>query len=222
MTEEYVIYQKFTDLQTAEAIALELTNNGIQNKLVNNVHAYVNFIGYNPIDFAVAINIMPQDIPAADKILETYYRPIVDDIDPDYYLFNFSIAELKEIIAKPYEWGLLDYQLARKILAEKGEDISDSTVQQIKKTTIDELSVKEKVSAAKIFTGYILAIFFPFFSILIGLGIINNRKILPTGEKFYIHPEDDRKHGKRMIIISVGWICIAFAILIIEKMQTSF
>lgn len=167
MTEEYVIYQKFTDLQTAEAIALELTNNGIQNKLVNNVHAYVNFIGYNPIDFAVAINIMPQDIPAADKILETWYRPIVDNIEPDYYLFNFTIAELKEIIAKPYEWGLMDYQL-------------------------------------------------------IGLGIINNRKILPTGEKFYIHPEDDRKHGKRMIIISVCWICIGFAIMIIEKMQDSF
>jgi len=212
MPEEFVLYQKFTDTTIAEEIAAVLKDNGIEGHLQNNLHAYVNIVGYNPIDFAIGLNLKPADFPAADKILETYYAQLIEKADKDYYLFDFTNEELHDIIANPYDWGQFDYQLAKHILKAKGEDISDAHVQEMKKAKIDALSEKKKLSQVKLISGYILSILVPVAAIIIGITIIYNRTVLPNGQKFYIHTEKERAHGKRMIVISLVWMFIALVI----------
>ena len=208
MPEEFVLYQKFTDTSIAEEIAAVLKKNGIDGHLQNNLHSYVNIVGYTPVDFAIGLNLKPADFPRADMILEDYYSTLIEKVDADYYLFDFTDEELRDIIANPYDWGQFDYQLAKNILKEKGEDVTDAHVQEMKKAKITALSQKKKVNPIKLISGYVLSILAPFVAIIIGMTIIYNRNVLPNGQKFYIHSEKERGHGRKIVIISLVWMLI--------------
>ena len=106
------------------------------------------------------------------------------------------------------------HQLAKKILKDKGEIISDETVSKMKEDTIAQLSKTEAVSTSKIIAGYILSIIFPFAGIYIGMSILNNKKILPNGQLFYIHDARDRKRGDQILTLSIMWIFIIVLIMI--------
>ena len=217
MNTDFILYQKFTDIESAEEFANELNKNGIEYHLEDNNHSYVKVYGYNPIDISFGVNIKAQDFAKADLILEKYYDEQIENIDKSYYLFEFTDEELKNIISNPYEWGRLDYQLAKHLLKERGLEISDAEIKAIKTEKINELSKNEKESHLRIITGYILAFTIPVFPILIGLTIKYNRRILPNGEKFYINSEQDRKHGQRIIIINIVWLFIFFAYFFYEN-----
>jgi hypothetical protein len=62
----------------------------------------------------------PKDFAVAQRELEKYYRAQIAHAEDDYYLFEFSDAELNEILSKPDEWGDFDYQLAQQLLRERG------------------------------------------------------------------------------------------------------
>ena len=156
MNEDFLIFQKFTDLSNANEFARELEKNGIEYLIQNNNKSSVGNFEINTIDFDVAVNIRSEDFPKADKVLDEFYKSEIKNIDKNYYLFEFSNDELHEIITKPFEWGRFDYQLAKKILEDQGEEISDLKVQKIKQDTITELSKVEQVSKQKIIIGYIL------------------------------------------------------------------
>ena len=217
MTNDFILYQKFTDVESAEEFASELDKNGIEFLLEDNNHSYVKVYGYTPIDIAIGVNIKEQDFTKADLILEKYYNEQIEGIDKSYYIFEYTNQELNEIISNPHEWGRLDYQLAKHILRERGLEVSDEKIKSIKTEKINELSQKEKASNIKIISGYILAFIMPVFAILIGLTIKYNRKILPTGEKFYINTDQDRKHGQAIIVISIIWVCLFFIYLILTQ-----
>ena len=208
MTEAFYIFQKFTDIEIANEFAKELEKNGIKYLIQENNKSSVGNFEIGNVDFDVAINLRSEDFPKADKILEAYYQPAVESVDKDYYLFQFTDAELHEIISHPFEWGHFDYQLTKKILKDKGETISEEKVAEMKQATIAKLSRTENISDSNIISGYILSIFFPIAGIFIGLNIINNKKILPNGEVLYIHNARDRKRGEQILTISIIWTFI--------------
>ena len=212
MTEEYSTYQKFTDILIAEEIAEELKANGIEYSLVNNLHSYVNVFGFNPIDFPIALNLKSGDFRKADIILDKFYKKEIENVNKDYYLFEFSDQELHEIILNPYDWGHFDYQLAKHLLQKKGEEISDSVIQKLKDDRVSELSIHEKVSIAKLVFGYIFSILMPIAAIIIGITIVYNRKLLPNGEFFYIHSKAERNQGTYILVVSIAWsLIVVFA-----------
>ena len=122
------------------------------------------------------------------------------------------------IIFNPYEWGRLDYLLAQHILNERGIDISDTAVQDIKNEKIAEMSQKILVSRTRIIVGYVLAFLFPMAAVIIGFTIKHNRIILPNGKKFYIHPETQRKHGANIINISIAMFSFCFLIFLYQRL----
>jgi hypothetical protein len=204
MANDFILFQKFTDIETAEEFTTELQENGIAYKIVDQRdNTNVKVVGYNPIEVAIAVNIRQEDFPKADQILEEYYNGQLKHIDRSYYLFESTDEELKEIIANPFDWGRLDYQLAKSILKERGTDVSEAEIQTIKDNKLTELSQKKKAGNFKIAIGYILAFILPLIGILIGITIKYNRKVLPTGERFYIHSDNERKHGHRIIVIGL-------------------
>src|SRR4051812_30412646 len=104
MPEAFHIFQKFTDIEIAKEFASELEKAGILYILQNNNKSSVGNFEINTIDFGVAINLKSEDFPKADKILENYYKNEIENVENDYYLFQFSDDELHEIILKPFEW----------------------------------------------------------------------------------------------------------------------
>ncbi len=206
--EEFIAYKKFTDTDSAEEVCELLRDKGIEYKLVDSSHAYVKVVGYSQIDPGIIINIQSIDFEEADKILDAYYLSQIQSVDKTHYIFDFSDDELKEIIKNPYDWGSLDFHLAKKILSDKGFEYSQSYIEDRKAEKVNELSQVKTVSIYKMFLGYIFAIILPVVSLLIGLLIVNTRNVLPNGQKLYAYAEKDRLHGKIMITISIIWMTI--------------
>lgn len=220
MSNDFILFQQFTDIEAAEDFAAELRNNNIEYHLVDhdndiNVKVY----NYNTIQIPIGVNIRQQDFAKADEVLTRYYEAQINNIDRSYYLFSATDQELKVILNNPFDWGRLDYLLAAHILQERGIAVTHEAMQQAKEEKLKELTQKEPASEWVIAAGYTLAVLVPFIAIyfnkpglgfilpvaplMAGLSIYYNRKILPNGERFYVHPEKDRKHAKNIILLNL-------------------
>jgi hypothetical protein len=204
IADDLVIFHKFADNDSQIQFSELLTNLGIANTIQNNNHAYVVHIGYREIDIPYGINIRQSDFPKAEKLLEAHYTSKIPEIDKGYYLFNESNDFLMNIIRTPYDWGILNLVLAKHILLERGVEIKDDDIAISK---LNQVNVEKKIKSANkilIVIGFILSKIIPFLGFIIGVSVYYNRKLLKNGERFYVHPETDRKHGKNIMIISAA------------------
>ena len=208
MTDDFTIYRKFSDTESAEEVCELLRENGIEYHLLDSSHTYLKVIGYSQIDPGVIINIQPDEFSKADKVLDSYYLKQIENVDKSHYIFYFSDDELKEVVKNPYDWGTLDFHLAKKILKDKGHEFSDDYIEERKAKKIKELSQIKKVTFYKLILGYILSLFLPGVGLIIGLLIVNTKNVLPNGEKLHTYSKNDRLHGQIMIVISIAWATI--------------
>ena len=49
----------------------------------------------------------------------------IEVIDDDYYLLSFSDDELIDVVSKSDEWNKFDVSLAKKLLKERGNEITN-------------------------------------------------------------------------------------------------
>lgn len=115
MAARYLIFEKFYDRDLANEIAERLWQNNIghmlediQNKLDNP------FIVKNNVAPEFILKLKSEDFTRADNLLEDFYQSQTSSVDKDYYLFNFTVDQLMDVITKPDEWGGFNYQLAKK------------------------------------------------------------------------------------------------------------
>ena len=155
----------------------------------------------------VIIKLRSKDFEKAHGVLSDYYKTQRDLVDKDYYLFGFTDEELYEILEKPDEWGYLDYQLASKILNDRGRGVDSSTLQKLKSERIKELAKPGKASSSLIILGYCFFIFAGIPSILIGRHIMRDKKTLPDGRVVSSFTEEDKKHGNRMTMLGIIFLC---------------
>jgi hypothetical protein len=105
-------FQQFNDIALARVISELLAEAGIEYEIESqNPHLDPLIIGNSP-DSSIDLKIPAQDFIRARAVLEAYYEGQLQDVDPDYYLFDFTDQELLEILARPDEWGPFDYVLA--------------------------------------------------------------------------------------------------------------
>jgi hypothetical protein len=167
----------------------------------------------------IRIKLRQQDFNKANTVLESYYATLLDTVDSDYYLFDFTDRELNEIIEKPDEWGQFDYKLAQKILKNRGKEIKDEELELIKSGRIKEISKPEEISKSWIFLGYFLAVFFGPLGIFFGSTVVTFKKTLPNGQTVYSYSKKSRKHGENILVISsvVTGLWILFKVLAVRQ-----
>jgi hypothetical protein len=225
MSEQFLPFQSFSDIELAKLLSEKLSDNKIEPQLEKAAHILdSNILGTSSSpDFTIKLR--SEDFIRAHQSLEEYYKKQIDDIEPDYYLFDFSNDELKEIIAKPDEWNPLDYQLSQKILADRGVFIDSNKIQTLKAERKKELSKPEKPGSIFIIIGYffcftglvaILTIltggeknYFPtslLLSVFFGHHLINYKKTLPDGQLVYSYGESDRWHGRVIFYSSLFFL----------------
>lgn len=181
----------------------------------------VNFIS-DPSNTAFSheyvVKLQKESFALAHKIEEQLAEEQIKNVEPDYYLFNFTDKELIQLIVEQDEWSPFDVVLAKKILEEKGINWSNEEVEEQKAERLNALSKPEKKQTFWVILGYISAIFGGAFGILIGWHLHSHKRTLPTGERVFDYCESDRKHGNRIrfigiIILSLGLILRLFEII---------
>jgi hypothetical protein len=201
---ELATYRRFkTEEEAIELIDL-LKSNDIDCHVENiSPSVDITFTGGTELKDEIAIKLKSADFEKADNLLIKIATENLDLIDKDHYLFDFSDDELFEILESFNEWGKTDYALAQKLLNERGKNISDEQVQELKNKKLDELRQPEKGHKGWLIFGFISAILGGLFGIFIGYHHFKFKKSIPNGEKVYAYDIETRKTGLRIFYIGV-------------------
>jgi hypothetical protein len=212
MATDFVTFQRFNDKAAALALAETFKGNNFEVELED---ASANFditFANNEIDKDFRVKLKPEDFERANIFLQQVAAKDLADIDSNYYIFDFSDEELKEIIEKQDEWNSLDFLLAQKILRERGAEVNVEQIQTLKAKRIEELSEPEKSPKLLIISGYVLAFIGGLLAIVIGAYLRNHKKTLPNGERVFGYAIADRAHGERILILGILGLIISAAI----------
>ena len=212
MKDKYLTFQKFNDIGLANEIAERLKQNNIDYLLEDNQKMFDPSFANNTIEPEISLKLKPADFSIANSALEKYYESLIDTVDKDYYLFEFTDEELIEIISKPDEWGHFDYQLAKKILKDRGKEIKPEIAELLRSQRNKDLAKPDIPHKYWIYFGYFSALFGGIFGIIIGWTLAYFKKTLPNGQRVYAYSERERDHGTIMFLISsvslILWIFI--------------
>ena len=168
MGETYSIFRKFSNLEQATELMELLLKNNIESELADNVAPVdVTFSG-STLQNEIELRIKQSDFKKAEEVLEKDAENIINEIDPDYYLFEFTDEDLYEILLKSDEWNPFDYSLAQKILTERGKPIDKDLLNSLKNERLKDLAKPEENQKPWIITGYAFAILGGFLGLIIG------------------------------------------------------
>jgi len=217
MKENYSIFRKFPTLEQATELKDLLNENGIDSILADNVPSVdVTFSG-STLNNQVEIRIKQSDFKKAEEILEKNAEELIDQIDKDYYLFEFTNEELYEVLLKSDEWNAFDYTLAQKILKQRGKSVDKELLNSLKNERLKDLAKPEGNQKPWIIGGYIFSILGGFLGLIIGYFLWTSKKTLPNGQKVYSYSENDRKHGKYIFYIGLIIAPTAMLLKVVSK-----
>src|SRR5665213_1558027 len=132
MEPEFITYQKFNDPALAEELAEHLELHRVPHSIEEESLTFsITFIPNDPLQKEYAVKIKREDFEKVNKLLTQIAENNTAEIDKDYYLFAFTNDELMEVIIKADEWSAFDVVLARKLLAERGQPVSEKTIDSI-------------------------------------------------------------------------------------------
>ena len=221
MNPDFITYQKFNDPALAEELAEQLEQHQIEYTIEEESTGFDPSLVMSNEAKYYAVKIKSDDFETVNELLKENEEVNTDEIDKDYYLFSFTDDELMEVVTKADEWSAFDVVLARKLLTERGKEVSDQKIAAIHEQRIEELKQPEASQLSWIIIGYLIAlsgVILPFFvsaiGIFIGWHLSSYKKTLPDGERIYGYSETDRMHGKRIFYLGIIVFVLSLAILL--------
>jgi hypothetical protein len=127
-----------------------------------------------------------------------------------------------EIINKADEWGEFDYQLAQKILDQKGKGLTKEKIEILKAERIKEISKPAKTKISFIILCYFLSIFFSPLGIFAGWTLAYSKRTLLDGQIVYSYDKTQRNHGEIIFILGCVLSAIYVASAIINNKKIWF
>jgi hypothetical protein len=197
MSTPFLTFQKFNDSDLAAAVGEQLAVAGIAYIVENEARHYDPVLIANVPEPTVHLKIPATEFLQANAVLEAYYEKQLQEVDPDYYLLTFTDAELLEILSKPDEWGHFDYVLAKKLLTDRGHNITDASTQQLKSQRLTELAQYEDPPMTGRGGSPI-----GFGGIISSSIVATHKKTLPDGRQVHAYSPTARKRGKIFFIIA--------------------
>ncbi len=210
MNPELILYKRFNDAALAGDLTDALDDAAIAYTVEESTPAFDPAFRNDGLTKEYSIKISPDDFERVNKLLKERELANINNVDKEHYLFSFTNEELTDVLAKADEWSAFDYQLARKILTERGVTINDAMLNNFSNARLEELKKPEPPQNGWIIAGYIVAFAGGVFGIFIGWHLANYKKTLPDGEIVYGYSENDRQQGKWIMYLSI--FIFAFAI----------
>jgi hypothetical protein len=206
MSVNFLTFQQFNDPALAENLVDLLIENEIAYEEEEEILAINPLTAINnELTKVYRVRINADDFTRVNQLLKERDDRYINDVEKDYYLFDFTNDELTEILEKEDEWSGFDHELAKKILTERGVDIDIVKLSCLSESRLNELRQVEPPQIFWIYIGYILALLGGLLGIFIGWHLSSHKKTLPNGEQMYAYNEMDRKHGR--IIFYLGICC---------------
>lgn len=203
---QFITFQKFNFKEDAVELATFLRESQIEYRIEDTSSGLDSNFGNTELTKDYLIKLKKEDFEKADVLLLQISSNLVETIDRNHYLHEFTDEELKEIIVKKDEWSHLDFLLAQKILKERGQEIIPEEIEKHRKQRLEDLAKPEEHQATWIIIGYFLAFLGGFLGIFIGWYLKTHKKTLPNGDRVYNYTESDRKQGNRILILSLFFL----------------
>jgi hypothetical protein len=209
MQGDFEVYKLFHDKSMAEAMGKVLADAGIDHEITVSKRYFDPSFAFNRVDPEVNLKLRPEDFVRANHALKEHYEKAAMEAEGDHYLFSFSDRELLDVVKKPDEWGVFDVELARRILRERGIEITEEIQEEVERERLEVLKEPAKASSTMVVAGYLLALYGGFFGIIIGW-LLRANKLLPNGQKVPVYREGDRRHGQRIMWIGIIVVLLFF------------
>lgn len=197
---QFLTYSEFHSIQEAQQLIALIRKYQIPFELVQEKGLLDKIYTGEYLDPMVTVKIPEERFEELNALLLSEAKTQLNNIDPDYYLFKFTDQELIDVINNRNEWNYFDQALARKILTDKGIDIS----KDIKDVAEMDHYSPMHLNTVWIISQYILAVCLSVAGIIIGLATVFAYKTNKSGQKKNIYDDSTRLHGK--IILGLGVI----------------
>ncbi|WP_153797204.1 hypothetical protein [Foetidibacter luteolus] len=210
--QDWRVFQRFSDMREAEVCAALLKTGNIPVMIEDNTRIADKFFVGEDYDKNIQVKINFQDFETAHHLMAESAMKSIALLDEDYYLYSFSDTELIEVVAKPDEWGTIDYVLARQLLTQRGMHITDEAVDNFKEKRLANLSRPEDGLNSWATWGYGFLLFSVLITIwrvlslwgliacsmgiFVGWSLMHGKKTLPDGSIVFLYNERSRKHGR--------------------------
>lgn len=212
METEFVVFRRYPTKEEAELVQQLFEEHSIVSKIAINTTDLEGTMAGASVNPKFELSLSEDDFDRADELLLAANDTQLEDLDEDYYLFQFTDDELKNVLIHSYEWSEHDIAISRKLLESRNVSIDEHALKQQKTERIIELSQPESGQTGWITFGYIMAFGGGFFGLLIGYFLWKTKKNLPNGKQVYSYDETVRKHGSRIFFVSLIVFPIAFII----------
>jgi len=204
MEPEFITYRKFNDAALANELAGLLDEHHIPYFIQEETSGFDPSLVMSNATVDYAVKIKSEDFEKVNQLQKDVEGKNIEGVEKDYYLFSFTDDELMEVLTKADEWSTFDVVLARKILTERGKNISDADLTAIHEKRIEELKEPETGQSTWIILGYIFALMGGVLGLFIGWHLKTHKKTLPDGQKVYAYTEQDRWHGKVIFYLAIA------------------
>ena len=210
MSVNFLTFQQFNDFALAENLVDLLIENKIdyeveEETVTINPLTAIN----NELTKVYRVRINADDFTRVNQLIKEQNDQYINDVEKDYYLFDFTNDELTEILEKEDEWSSFDHELAKKILTGRGVDIDIVKLSCLSESRLNELRQPEGQQTTWRYLGYFFAVMGGVLGIFIGWHLWIHKKTLPNGETMYAYTESDRTQGKIILYMAVFFLLLS-------------
>ena len=209
MTGEFLTFKTFYNKELAEDFATVLTQDNIPFLIEEDALVFDASFANHPLNRETYLKVRQRDFVKAHEAYNRYFAAQIDKANDNYYLFSFTDDELREIIAKPDEWGEFDYHLAQKILKDRGVGVSVEEKAVLSSQRYEDLRTEEDENVSNIVGYYILSLLIFPVGLMIGWLWSYSKKTLPNGRRIYVYKPSVRRHGKIILVISTALLAFS-------------
>lgn len=216
---DFEYFREFLSVEEARDLAAILEQHNILYKLEEPQVLIDEAIVGRTILPKVILKILPRDFERVNKIL----AEIVESqaIPEEHYLLEFTDLELFDILKTPDNWTIEDVTTAKKILIQRGFEITDEQVKKLQEQRYDELKAGKKGSWQWIFFYGIcillgVVILHPLFLIAgVGMGLYywQDKSRDPQGRAYYTFEENTRRLGQLIFYAGAVLMVVLFGLL---------
>lgn len=211
MKANFLLFRTFFEETSARELAGRLDAAGISYQIEDNKQLFDPSFAVNPVQRIIEFKLRQEDFLHAETILNAMDTLLASQLPASYHLFSATDKELLEIIRQPDLWSHIDFTLAHDLLEQRGKLPSSAMLEYFREQRRIELAQPEAPGKYILYMGYLLALLFwsAIAGLMVGLLLVQSKKILPDGSTVYRYKAVYRRHGKAILLLClfslVGW-----------------